>query len=104
MPKLLNAVLECKPNSARATEQHVDANIAVINDIAPFLTLYNQIKAKIAVITDTAQLKGGSLAGIAAGKSGLRQTLSTKTLSVAGLVYSYPEMLTKMLSIVAENY
>ena len=89
MQKLLTAIQEAKFNAARATEQHVDANLAVISGIPAFLALYNQIKAKIAAIGETAQLKGGSLSGIATGKSGLRQTLTAKTLVISGIVYTY---------------
>lgn len=89
MPKLLNARQEAKFNSYRVTEQHVDANIAIINGIAAFLTLYQQIKEKIALLTDTVQLEGGALSGIADGKSLLRETLVKKALAVSGIVYSY---------------
>lgn len=89
MDKQLNARQEAKLNSFRATEQHVDENISFINQIPAFLATYNQIKGKIASVLDNAQLKSASLAGIAAGKSNSRQTLTTKTVAVAGVVYTY---------------
>lgn len=89
MEKLLSAIQEAKLNAARATEQHVDENIAFINSIPAFLALYNQIKAKIAAISDAAGLKAGSLAGITIGKSDSRQTVIEKAQAIAGVVYSY---------------
>jgi len=89
MKKQLNARQEAKLNSTRATEQHVDENIGLINAIPAFLATYHKIKAKIALILDATQIKSASLAGIAAGKSDLRQIVSTKTVAIAGLVYTY---------------
>ncbi len=89
MKKQLNAKQEARLNSFRATEMHVDDNISVITNIPAFLVTYNKIKTKIAAILDGAQAKSAALTGIAAGKTNSRQTVSTKTVSIAGVVYTY---------------
>ena len=92
MPRTLKPLIarqEAKLNSFRSTEQHVDANIAVINDIPAFLAVYNKIKANIVRITEAAEEKAASLTGIAGDKSGARETLVKKAAVIAGLVYSY---------------
>lgn len=91
MDKQLNKKQEAKFNSFRATELHVDENIALINTIPAFLATYNKIKAKIAAVSENAQLKSASLVGIAAGKSNSRQIVSTKTVSIAGVIYTYAD-------------
>lgn len=87
--KQLNAKQEAKLNSFRATEQHVDGNIAIIAAIAAFLATWNKIKANITAILDAATLKSAALTGIAAGKTSVRQALCKLATTVAGLIYTY---------------
>lgn len=89
MQKQLNKRQEAKLNSFRATETHVDENIAVISGIVAFAATYNKIKAKIALLIANAQLKSASLLGIAAGKNSFREILTEKAAVTAGLIYTY---------------
>jgi hypothetical protein len=89
MKKQLNAKQEAKLNSFRATERHVDGNITLINKIPAFLANYNKIKTNIAVVFNNAEEKSAALTGITAGKTNSRQIVSTKTVAIAGLVYTY---------------
>jgi DNA repair exonuclease SbcCD ATPase subunit len=87
--KQLNAKQEAKLNSQRSTEQHVDANISIISGIAAFAATYNKIKANIASLLAAVQQKSAALTGIASGKTNFRQTLSSQTVTIAGLVETY---------------
>ena len=57
MIKQLNDRQEVKLNMYRATEIHVDANIAIIAPIKAFNTTYTKIKANIAAIFAEAEQK-----------------------------------------------
>ena len=87
--KQLYAKQEAKLNSYRATEMHVDGNIAIISGILAFQATYTKIKANIVAIIDAETLKSASLSGIAVGKSNFRQALCKSAAIIAGLVYTY---------------
>jgi hypothetical protein len=91
MKKQLNARQEAKLNAYHSTEQHVDANIAIIAAIVAFMATYNKIKANIAAIFDFEQEKSASLTGIAAGKIGVRLALCELAAVIAGLVNTYAD-------------
>ena len=88
--KLLTAIQEAELNASRATEAHLDENIQIINGIPAFLANFNGIKANNAAILENAETKGASLT-TASRKADLRQRLSDKTITLAGLVQTFAD-------------
>lgn len=88
MNQPLNKKQEAALGSYRATEQHIDDNIAVIAAIPAFQATYNQFKANIAAISDAVGQKS-VLSGIAADKKALRESLVNLASPIAGVIYSY---------------
>lgn len=85
----INAKQNAKLNSFRATEKHIEDNASVISSTPAFQTAFNNLKAKIAAIVDTAQLKSGSLSGIASDKKTAKQNLCKLASTIAGAIYAY---------------
>lgn len=88
MIKQLNDRQEVKLNMYRATEQHVDANIAIITPIKAFDATYTKIKQKIAAILAVAGEKT-TLLGHTEAKKAAKQKLSNLAARLAGLVSTY---------------
>jgi hypothetical protein len=88
--KLLTAIQEAELNASRATEAHIDANIAIIDGIAAFLANFNGVKANNAAILEDAELKGASLTTTSR-KADLRLRLCDKTVKLAGVVQTYAD-------------
>ena len=85
----MNAKQEAKLNMYRATEKHVDDNAAVIVTNPAFQTAFNKFKTNIVAISNTAQLKGVALVGIAADKTSSKQILSQLAADIAGVICAY---------------
>lgn len=88
MIKQLNDRQEVKLNMYRAMENHVNANIAIIQPIKAFNTTYNKITANIAAIIAEAEQKT-VLTGHTEAKKAAKLKLSNLVATVAGLVSSY---------------
>ena len=88
MNQALNKIQDAKLGSYRATEQHIEDNIAIIAAIPAFQATYNQFKANIAAINDAVGQKS-VISGVAADKKARRESLVNLASTIAGLVYSY---------------
>lgn len=85
----MNIRQEAKLTMYRAVETHCDDNASLIATVPAFQTAFNEFKTKIAEILSVEQLRDASLAGIAAGKSNLKQTLCRQTVDMAGIIYAF---------------
>ncbi len=85
----MNARQEAKLTMYRATEKHCDDNSTIIAAVPAFQTALINFKAKIATITNTAQLKDTPLTGMVVDKSSFKQTLCEMTADIAGVIFAF---------------
>lgn len=85
----MKAKQEAKLTMYRAVERHCDENTSIISTVPAFQTAYNNFKAKIADILNTAQKKDVGLKGIAADKDSRKQALCQIASDVASIIYAY---------------
>lgn len=85
----MNARQEAKLTMYRAVEKHGDNNSTIIAAVPAFQTAFTNFKAKIAAITNTAQLKDTPLTGMVVDKSSSKQTLCEIATDTAGVIFAF---------------
>lgn len=87
----MNAQQEAKLSMYLSTGRHLDDNSTIIAGNAAFVSNFTTVKAKVADLSNKAQLSDLALTGLAAGKKNTKQNAAQTAADTAGIVYAFAD-------------